>query len=104
MKPFEIVEAALQNCPPFESRSLGEFLGDLMTEDLDALAQLPGTPGQVLAAQFTYYARSSVSLTEALQQQPEPFRTMQDTLGRLSAPGSTRPKRRRASHADSSRP
>ncbi|MBE7462986.1 MAG: hypothetical protein HS116_05760 [Planctomycetes bacterium] len=104
MKPFDAVEAALQNCPPFESRSLGDFLGDLLTEDLDALAQLPGSPGQVLAAQFTCYARSSVPLSEALQQQTEPFRTLQDTLGRLSAPSASPAKRRRSARADPSDP
>jgi hypothetical protein len=66
MSAQQIVSNALSGCPGLDTRSLEEFLNTLLDEDLDALAQMPGTPGQVMAAQFTHYARSSAVLAECL--------------------------------------
>ena len=67
MQPGKLILDALSRCEDPNTRSLEDFLGNLLDEEMDALAQLPGTPGQVMAAQFTHYARSSVHLTECLR-------------------------------------
>ena len=67
MSPEEIIKKAVDRCAAVPVQSLEEFLGSLLDEDLEMLAQMPGTPGQVLANQFCYYVRSSVPLSEALR-------------------------------------
>ena len=64
-------------------RSLEDFLGSLLDEELSVLANLPGTPGQVMAAQFTYYVRSSVALREELRRDNTKFITLMDAVLRL---------------------
>ena len=72
MNASGLIAAAFARCPAVEPRSLEDFLGTLLDEDLTALAQLPGTPGQVMSAQFTHYVRSSVVLTETIRRCREP--------------------------------
>ena len=85
MMPADLVNAAFTRCPAVESKSLEDFLDPLLDEDLETLAQLPGTPGQVLASQFTYYAKSSVSLTEAFKRDTAQAERLADTVLRLPA-------------------
>ena len=104
MEAEDPILAALKRCPALEAKTLEGFLDGLLDEDLETLAQLPGTPGQVLAAQFTYYARSSVQLAEPLCRRLEPFQTLEDALQRLPSPGRSAKKRKAAAHADPSHP
>lgn len=67
MSPEETITKAVDLCVEVPVQTLEDFLGNLLDEDLETLAQMPGTPGQVLANQFTYYVRSSVPLSEALR-------------------------------------
>ena len=80
---FHPIDDALSRCPAIETKSLEEFLDSMLDEDLDVLAQLPGTPGQVLAAQFAYYVRSSVDLTEALKRNKAKSQKLIETIHRL---------------------
>lgn len=96
----EALEFALRRCPPLTTQSLDAFLGGLLEMDLQQLAQLPGAPGQVLAAQFTCYARSSVALEEELRRRSDAFQFLADALRRLPA---APPTRRRKSSGDPSR-
>lgn len=66
------VQRALSRCLPLGAVGLEEFLNTLLDEDPDVLARMPGTPGEVLAAQFTYYARQSVTLKESVRRTAEP--------------------------------
>jgi hypothetical protein len=77
------IEDALFRCRPIETKSIEEFLDSMLDEDLDVLAQLPGTPGQVLAAQFSYYVRSSTHLTESLQRDKTKSQPLIETIHRL---------------------
>ena len=77
------IDDALSRCTVIETKSLEEFLDSMLDEDLDVLAQLPGTPGQVLTAQFAYYVRSSVDLTEALKRDKAKSKTLIETIHRL---------------------
>ena len=77
------IDDALSRCPAIETKSLEEFLDSMLDEDLDVLAQLPGTPGQVLTAQFAYYVRSSVDLTEALKRDKAKSKPLIETIHRL---------------------
>ena len=90
MTPQETIATALARCPHLETRSLEEFLDTMLDEDLDALAQMPGTPGQVMAAQFTHYVRSCVPLTESRRRDAAQAQKLMDTIMRLP------PVRRRA--------
>ena len=83
MDAQEIVSTAVSRCPGIETRSLEEFLSTLLDDDLDVLAQMPGTPGQVMAAQFTHYARSSAILTECLRRDKEQAERHADAVLRL---------------------
>ena len=85
MTPHETIAAALTRCPHMETKSLEEFLDSLLDEDLDTLAQMPGTPGQVMAAQFTHYVRSSVPLTESRRRDTAQAQKLMDTVMRLPA-------------------
>ena len=80
---FSPIDDALSRCPAIETKSLEDFLDSMLDEDLDVLAQLPGTPGQVLTAQFAYYVRSSVDLTEALKRDKAKSKTLIETIHRL---------------------
>ncbi len=80
---FHPIDDALARCPAIETKSLEEFLDSMLDEDLDVLAQLPGTPGQVLTAQFAYYVRSSVDLTEALKRDKAKSKNLIETIHRL---------------------
>ena len=77
------IDEAIFRCPTVETKSLEEFLDSMLDEDLDVLSQLPGTPGQVLTAQFAYYVRSSVDLTEALKRDKAKSKTLIETIHRL---------------------
>jgi len=74
---------ALGRCPEIAPKTLEEFLGALLDRNPDDLARLPGTPGTVLAAQFTCYAKSSVTLSEALRRQTEHSARLADTIWRI---------------------
>ena len=85
--------AALKRCRDITPTTLDEFLGPLLDRDPDDLARLPGTPGTVLAAQFTCYAKSSASLSEVLRRQTEEAGKLTDALWRIPrAQGNTTPK------------
>lgn len=96
----EALEFALKRCPALSTQSLEGFLGGLLEMDLQQLAQLPGSPGQVLAAQFACYARSSVPLEEELRRRTDAFQFLADALRRLPA---AKPTRRRKSGGHSPR-
>lgn len=100
MATQNVLQQALARCPAHATESLESFLDGLLDEELDTLAQLPGTPGQVLAAQFTYYARSSTALAEPLRRQAQVFQGLADALGRLQA--APKPTRRKKTHANPS--
>ena len=85
MTPQEAIAAAVTRCPALDTKSLEEFLDSLLEEELDTLAQMPGTPGQVMAAQFTHYVRSSVTLTESRRRDDDQARKLMDTIMRLPA-------------------
>ena len=89
MTPQESIAAALSRCPALSTKSLEEFLDSLLDEDLETLAQMPGTPGQVMAAQFTHYVRSSVPLTECQRRNTAQAQRLMETIMRM-------PVRRRA--------
>ena len=90
MTPQEMIAVALARCPALETKSLEEFLDSLLDEELDTLAQMPGTPGQVMSAQFTHYVRSSVPLSECRRRDTAQAQELMDTVMRLP------PVRRRA--------
>jgi hypothetical protein len=81
--------AALKRCRDITPTTLDEFLGPLLDRDPDDLARLPGTPGTVLAAQFTCYAKSSASLSEVLRRQAEEAGKLADAIWRIPAPKQT---------------
>ena len=85
MPTSDLISTAFTRCPTVQSRSLDDFLDTLLDEDLATLAQLPGTPGQVLAAQFTHYARSSVTLRECLSRDAAPSSHLIESVQRLPA-------------------
>lgn len=97
----EALEYALKRCPALSTQSLDKFLGGLLDMDLQQLAQLPGSPGQVLAAQFSCYARSSVTLEEEMRRKTDAFQFLADALRRL--PAAKPATRRRKSGAHTSR-
>ena len=80
---FNPIDDALSRCRTVETKSLEEFLDSMLDQDLDVLAQLPGTPGQVLCAQFVHYIRSSVDLTEALKRDNTKSQILLETVHRL---------------------
>lgn len=83
MTPQESIAAALARSPVLGTKSLEEFLDSLLDEDLDVLAPMPGTPGQVMAAQFTHYVRSSVALSECRRRDTAQAQELMDTVMRL---------------------
>jgi hypothetical protein len=83
MTPADAVLAAFHHCPAVETKSLEQFLDVLLDEDLESLAQMPGTPGQVMASQFTYYVKSSVTLSESLRRDTEHSSRLCDSVLRL---------------------
>jgi hypothetical protein len=83
MTPQEAIAAAITRCPALDTKSLEEFLDSLLDEDLDTLAQMPGTPGQVMAAQFTHYVRGSVTLTESRRRDRTQAQDLMNTIMRL---------------------
>ena len=84
MTPHESIAAALARSPALETKSLEGFLDSLLDEDLDTLTQMPGTPGQVMAAQFTHYVRSSVALSECRRRDTAQAQELMDTVMRLT--------------------
>jgi hypothetical protein len=97
MTPSESIIAALTRCPILTTKTLEEFLDGFLDEDLDTLAQMPGTPGQVMAAQFAHYVRSSVALTESYRRDAAVASKLMDTITRLP------PVRRRITATTTSR-
>lgn len=89
------IQRALSRCQPLQAVSLEEFLDTLLDEDPDVLARMPGTPGEVLAAQFTHYARQSVSLRECSRRAAEPAGRLVQRMMRIN------PKRRKEKGSDS---
>ena len=83
MTPQESIAAALSRCAQLSTKSLEEFLDSLLDEDLETLAQLPGTPGQVMSAQFTHYVRSSVPLTECQRRDKAQAQRIMETVMRM---------------------
>ena len=80
------VVIALARCTPLKPTSLASFLGALLEADTDQLAHMPGTPGTVLAAQFTCYAKQSVELQEALIRETRNSRRLTDLIWQASQP------------------
>ena len=74
------VVLALARCTPLKPTSLASFLGALLEADTEQLAHMPGTPGTVLAAQFTCYAKQSVELQEALIRETRNSRRLTDLI------------------------
>ena len=108
MNAQEIVSNALSGCPGLDTRSLEEFLDTLLDEDLDVLAQMPGTPGQVMAAQFTHYVRSSAVLAECLRRDDGQAERCADAVLRLpaarrKAKAAAQPRKEEARDTDPSR-
>jgi hypothetical protein len=62
--------AAVERCEQIRPVAVGEFLGGLLDQDPEQLAQLPGTPAMVLSAQFCSYLKSSVQLSDVLRRGP----------------------------------
>lgn len=104
MTATEIVDTALQRCPPLEIQTLEGFLGNLLDQNLDELARL-GQPGLVMAAQFTHYARSSVSLAECQRRNRTQADKLQDAVTRLPDVHAPKPRKQKeaADGADSPR-
>ena len=80
------VALALARCTPLKPTSLASFLGALLEADTEQLAHMPGTPGTVLAAQFTCYAKQSVELHEALVRETRNSRRLTDLIWQASQP------------------
>ncbi|MGD0089941.1 MAG: hypothetical protein ABSE73_08480 [Planctomycetota bacterium] len=83
MTPQESITAALSRCPALETKSLEEFLDSFLDEGLETLAQMPSTPGQVMAAQFTHYVRSSVVLAECRRRDSAQAQRLGEIIMRL---------------------
>jgi len=99
-KMNKILTAALKRCCDITPTTLDEFLGPLLDRDPEDLARLPGTPGTVLAAQFTCYAKSSASLSEVLRRQTEEAGKLTDALWRIPAPTQTQPQNNQTQEAN----
>ena len=99
-KMNKTLTAALKRCRDITPTTLDEFLGPLLDRDPDDLARLPGTPGTVLAAQFTCYAKSSASLSEVLRRQTEEAGKLTDALWRIPAPKQTQPQNNQTEEAN----
>jgi hypothetical protein len=95
MDPDELIAASLARCPAIHAKTLEDFLDTLLDEDLDVLAQMPGTPGHVMAAQFTHYARSSTDLEEPVKRDTTHSAELQKIIMHVPASG-RRAKTRRA--------
>lgn len=85
MTTVDAVKTAFDRCQPISTHSLEDFLGTLLDEDLDFLAGMPGTPGQVLASQFTHYARCSVTLRDSIRRPTEQSKRLVDSVLRIQA-------------------
>jgi len=77
------IQRAILRCRSLGAVSLEDFLDSLLDEDPEVLARMPGTPGEVLAAQFTYYARQSVSLRESQRRSTDATERIVQRLIRL---------------------
>jgi hypothetical protein len=93
MSPQESIDAALSRCPDLITKSLEEFLNSMLDENLEALAQMPGTPGQVMSAQFTHYVRSSVPLTECQRRNTAQAQRIMETVMRMAVSKRTTKRR-----------
>lgn len=99
----DLLTDLIMRCPPLETKSLEVFLDTLLDLDPETLAQLPGSPGQVLCAQFTYYARHATTLVEPLRRNQERSKGLVDALMRLpAAPTKSSKKRKEPTDGDSS--
>jgi len=86
-----VFEDALLSCPTIETTPLAEYVSDYIKKDNEELAKLPGTPAQVMAAQFVLHAKLANQLTEELQGDTELFDRAVDVI--LRSP-SARARRR----------
>lgn len=64
-------------------QSMDDVLASTMRGPADVLADLPGTPAQVLINQFAYYARKNFLLAEELRQNTDRFVYMVNAVRRL---------------------
>ena len=86
MKINKMLVLALKRCAPLKPTSLDSFLGALLEADTEQLAHMPGTPGTVLAAQFTCYAKQSVELQDALIRETKNSRRLNDLIWQAAQP------------------
>lgn len=57
-------ENALMAAPTIRMTSLAEYVEDYIARDNEELARMPGTPSQVMAAQFVLHAKLANNLVE----------------------------------------
>ena len=86
------LQRALDRCPPVTPQTIEDFLGGLLDEEPHCLARLPGTPATVLAAQFTYYAKTSTLLAETLRRDQAASRQLDNIIRRLDLLTHVKPK------------
>lgn len=58
------IERVLDRCDTFSPIKLADYVRDYFVKSEKELACMPGTPSQVMAAQFVLHARLAVDLTE----------------------------------------
>lgn len=83
-RPKTDIFAALARVPPVPITSLegiAEFA--LVVPDPETLAEMPGTPAQVLVSQFVFYARKSFQLAEAMRRDAGQFELIRAATMRL---------------------
>jgi len=82
---IDAVEIAC-NCACVPTSSIPLFLGSLIQKDTRQLARLSGTPGTVMAAQFTFYVKSSckAALIEELTANRKNYDNLSNLIWRVS--------------------
>jgi hypothetical protein len=85
------IERALRSCETINTTKLADYVGDYLEKSEKELACMPGTPSQVMAAQFVLHVKSSVEdLAEKHQADTTLFDKVADVILRSPASRSRR--------------
>lgn len=72
---------AIMRCEPIHPISLFDYVRDYFSKSEKELAIMPGTPSQVMAAQFVLHARLSCELAEVYFDDTEVFDKLAEIIG-----------------------
>ena len=84
------IDRALNDCKTFKTIGLADYVEDYFKKSEKELACMPGTPSQVMAAQFVLHARLAVDLVEVHTGNTESFDKLVDLILRSPSARSRR--------------